>query len=146
MVWTLVIAFLLGVPSVILTTGLFSRMTPIYWWQYALWATSAVLSGLVLAARRVPGGDTCKVEGRTLTGNGLAYIAFACPICNKFIVLALGAQGALSYFAPLQPFLGIVSIALLVTALRRSLRRPPGVTRFYPDASLGTATVPRASN
>jgi hypothetical protein len=45
-----------------------------------------------------------------------------CPVCNKLVVLLLGAGGALSYFAPLQPVLGMVSLALLAYALCTRLR------------------------
>lgn len=55
-------------------------------------------------------------------GGFLSFLAVGCPTCNKLVVLALGTTGALDWFAPAQPVLGIVSIALLAWALRARLR------------------------
>lgn len=54
---------------------------------------------------------------------GLATVlAVGCPICNKVVVALIGTAGALSVFAPMQPFLGAAGIVLLVVGLRRRLR------------------------
>ena len=50
-------------------------------------------------------------------GATLGWLAVGCPVCNKLIVLALGSSGALSWFAPAQPWLAALSIVLLVAAL-----------------------------
>jgi hypothetical protein len=44
------------------------------------------------------------------------------PVCNKLVVLAVGASGALSYWAPVQSFLALASGGLLVFAVRQRLR------------------------
>ncbi len=48
----------------------------------------------------------------------LSVLAIGCPVCNKLVVLALGAGGALTHFAPVQPILGFLSLGLLAYALR----------------------------
>jgi hypothetical protein len=48
----------------------------------------------------------------------LSVLAIGCPVCNKLVVLALGVGGALTYFAPVQPILGFLSVGLLAYALR----------------------------
>jgi hypothetical protein len=55
-------------------------------------------------------------------GGALAFFAVGCPVCNKLVVVALGASGALRWFEPIQPFLAGASIALLAVALRARLR------------------------
>ena len=35
------------------------------------------------------------------------------PICNKPVVLLLGTSGALTFFAPIQLYIGIASVLLL---------------------------------
>jgi hypothetical protein len=52
----------------------------------------------------------------------LSFFAVGCPICNKVVVVALGTSGALSWFAPVQPYLGVVALGLLAWALRVRLR------------------------
>lgn len=47
--------------------------------------------------------------------------AVGCPVCNKLVVLALGLGGAMTYFAPVQPFLGLISTGLLLYGLRLRL-------------------------
>jgi len=55
-------------------------------------------------------------------GGLLAFFAVGCPICNKVVVIALGTSGALTWFAPVQPYLGVVALGLLAWALRVRLR------------------------
>jgi hypothetical protein len=64
-----------------------------------------------------PGGSP---RGGAL-GGVLAYLAVGCPTCNKLALLALGSSGAVSWFAPLQPWLAAAGIAVLGYALRRRL-------------------------
>jgi hypothetical protein len=52
----------------------------------------------------------------------LSFMAAGCPVCNKLVVLAVGASGALAYFRPLQPVLGALSLVLLAAALWARLR------------------------
>lgn len=61
-------------------------------------------------------------QGEKLLGGGLLSVfAVGCPVCNKLVVLAPGTSGALTYFAPLQPVLGFLSVGLLLYALRARL-------------------------
>ncbi len=55
-------------------------------------------------------------------GGLLSFFAVGCPICNKVVVIALGTTGALTWFAPVQPYLGVVGLVLLAGALRVRLR------------------------
>lgn len=117
-------AMLSGTPTDIVNTPLFVRMTPVEWWDYPFWAAGAVLVGL-LAATYVPAAGMERLDstqGEKLLGGGLLSIfAVGCPVCNKLVVLALGAGGAMTYFAPLQPVLGFISVGLLLYALHARL-------------------------
>lgn len=130
---TLVAAVLIGVPTGIVETQLFTRMTPVLWWNYPAWAASALLTGLIAATYAAPFRVSAPQEGKTLIGGLISAFAVGCPICNKLVVLALGGSGALTYFAPLQPILAVGSLALLAVALRRRL------------AALRACPMPRAS-
>lgn len=64
-----------------------------------------------------------------------AYFAIACPVCNKIVLFALGLSGALNVFAPLQPIIGIASVALLTGTLGWRLRQVArGCARCAGDA------------
>ena len=117
-------ALLMGVPTGIVRTSLYTRMTPVTWWDYPVWAISAALVG-VMAATYVRTGDGQELPDRsrrTVGATLLSTFAVGCPICNKLVVALIGVSGALSYWAPLQPILGIVSILLLGTGLLVRLR------------------------
>ena len=60
----------------------------------------------------------------------LAWFAVGCPVCNKLALLVLAYSGAITWFAPVQPYLAGVALALTAGAL---LRRTRGQT-FCPAA------------
>ena len=119
-------ALVMGVPTGIVETRFYTRMTPVTWWDYPVWATSAILVGLTaatyvrlgaLGAATAP-DKTRRAVGATL----LSTLAVGCPICNKLVVGLIGVSGALSYWAPLQPVLGALSVGLLATGFLVRLR------------------------
>ena len=77
----------------------------------------------------------------------LAFLAVGCPLCNKVVVLLLGASGALTYFEPIQPLWREQSVQRLHSAnlsgLERVEHRPSaGGNDFDIDLPLtGTAGV-----
>ena len=101
----------------------FGRSVPVQWWNYPALAVTAVLGGIVLATyagaaprERVPG------DGSRLGAFGgvMSFLAVGCPACNKLALLLLGASGALTYWAPLQPLVAVASVvSLAVAAVRR---------------------------
>lgn len=120
-----VAALAMGVPTGIVPTSLYTRMTPVTWWDYPVWAGSAVLAGLIAATYLRAGGVPNAAPDRsrrTVGATLLATFAVGCPICNKLVVGLIGVSGALSYWAPLQPVLGVLSVALLLTGLTVRLR------------------------
>lgn len=118
-------ALFIGVPTGIVRTSFYTRMTPVIWWDYPVWAASAVLVGLTAATYVRPGHAVVSAPDRSRRALGAAILsglAVGCPICNKLVVALIGVSGALSYWAPLQPLLGVLSIALLLTGLAVRLR------------------------
>jgi hypothetical protein len=56
-------------------------------------------------------------------GSGIvAWFAVGCPVCNKIVVSLLGASGATSIFAPVQPALGAAAVVLAAGALAARIR------------------------
>lgn len=119
---TALTALIIGVPTGIVRTPFYTRMTPVLWWNYPVWAASSLLVGLI-AATYLKGpqsgwdGADNPVHGRTGLAGLLSTFAVGCPICNKLVVATLGVSAALHIWAPLQPALGIVSVAMLAAAL-----------------------------
>ena len=117
-------ALAIGIPTDIVPTPLYRRMTPVTWWDYPISAASSILTGLVGATyvRADPAAGERTLLGGVVGGGIASFFAVGCPICNKLVVAALGASGALAYFGPIQPLLGVASIMLLATAFALRLR------------------------
>ena len=119
-------ALAIGIPTGIVDTSLYTRMTPVTWWNYPVWAVTAILTGLIAATYVRDGGAAAGTapdrSRRTLGAGVVSTFAVGCPVCNKLIVGLLGASGAMTYWAPLQPVLGALSIAVLAAGLFVRLR------------------------
>ncbi len=120
-VGSLVTALLVGVPTGVIPSSFYTRMTPVLWWNYPVWLATALLAGLLVATYvRSPDSGSSPTVG--LTGGGvLSVLAVGCPVCNKLVVALVGLSGALNLWAPIQPILGVASLGLLAWALRRRL-------------------------
>jgi hypothetical protein len=131
-------ALVIGVPTGIIETSFYTRMTPVRWWDYPVWGISALLVGLTAATyvRMGAASPARDRAGRTIGATVLSTFAVGCPICNKLVVAALGVSGALTYWAPIQPALGVLSIALLATGL---------VVRLGGDVSCALPAAPAAA-
>lgn len=118
------VALAIGLPTDIIPNGIFRRMLPVEWWNYPVWLTTAVLAGLLLATYVREGGQVIGEAPSRRGGIGglLAFFAVGCPVCNKLVVVALGTSGAMTWFAPVQPLLGLGALLLLGFALRGRLR------------------------
>jgi hypothetical protein len=57
-----------------------------------------------------------------MAGAVVSFFAVGCPVCNKLVLLALGTSGAITWFAPIQGYLALASVALMAVALRARLR------------------------
>lgn len=113
-------ALLIGVPTDVIPNPLFGRMTPVRAYDVPVLVVVSVLSGLLAASHWGVAGGACPVRPAGTTGAlgaTVGWLAIGCPVCNKLVVLALGSSGALSWFAPAQPWLAALSVALLLAAL-----------------------------
>lgn len=130
----LAVALLLGVSTVLIPNPVFSREIAVVAWNYPVWIVTSVLSGMLVgtyvrqgpAAPTAPTGDdaqpgTSGAPDRSgklgMAGGVLAWFAVGCPVCNKLALLALGYSGAITWFAPVQPYLAILALALTGVAL-----------------------------
>lgn len=117
-------ALAVGVPTDVVPNPLFGRSVPVLWWNYPVLAVTAVLGGIVLATYvRVPAAAGAVPAGARSASLGglLSLLAVGCPVCNKLVLVLLGTSGALTFWAPLQPLVAVVSIGLLAVAAVRRL-------------------------
>lgn len=74
-----------------------------------------MLIGLIAGSYFV--GSATSGEGKIVSGGVLSVLAVGCPVCNKPVVLLLGVSGALTFFEPLQLYIGVASVLLLAWTL-----------------------------
>ena len=51
----------------------------------------------------------------------MSFLAVGCPVCNQAVVALVGASEPLSWWAPVQPFVGLLAVGLLLYAGRQRL-------------------------
>lgn len=122
-----VVGLLIGVATVLIPNPLFARDIPPVWWNYPVWIITSIVSGMLLATYIQPtvtgagDGEVIDPKGRHgklgMVGGFLSWFAVGCPVCNKLALIAFGYSGAITYFAPIQPFLGIAALLLTSIAL-----------------------------
>lgn len=121
--YALVAAVFIGVPSDLIDTPVFGRPVETRPIDYVIWAITSTLIGLVFAIR-LPESQHEEQERndmRTVWGGFVSFLAVGCPVCNQLVVGLLGTSGAISWWAPAQPFVGAVAIAVVLWALRTRL-------------------------
>ena len=159
--WSAVALLAFGLVAAIIPNPVFGRSIPPQPFAIAVWLASAPMMGLIAATYGLPGrvaaaamapiplgpgtpvplgrGVAAEPAARTsgstaaTVGSVAAFLAIGCPLCNKIALLLLGASGALSVFAPLQPVIGAASLVLLAGTL---------AWRLHLVASGGTCAVP----
>jgi hypothetical protein len=115
-------ALVIGIPTGIIATPFYTRMTPVLWWNPPVWAATSVLAGLV-SATYVRSALPARRPGQASVGASLlSLFAVGCPICNKLVVAAIGVSGALNVWAPIQPILAVLSLVALAASLAIRLR------------------------
>ena len=146
---TLGAAVLIGVPTVLIPTPLFHRMTPTSSLDYLIWGVSVALLGPLLALAALSSArdeiDTRQHSDgmRALVGSLLSFLSVGCPVCNQLVVLLLGTGGAMTFFNPLRPFLGIAAIVILAVTLFLRVR----VLRYgCPVRFVGISTPSKGSD
>jgi hypothetical protein len=123
---------LIGIPTVLIPNPVFGREIPVQAWAYPVWIASSVLAGMLAATYVRPARDADHVQEVDdsgvapsrfgMVGGVLAWFAVGCPVCNKLALLALGYSGAITWFAPVQPFLAAAALVTTAGALLMRLR------------------------
>ena len=122
-----VAAVIIAVPSDLIDTPIFGRPVEVRWVDYVILAITSALIGLIFAIRPERAESTelaaaAERQGtRTIWGGFVSFLAVGCPVCNQAVVALVGVSGALSWWAPVQPFVGLLAVTLLVYTLRKRL-------------------------
>lgn len=129
-----------GAVADLIRNPIWIRMVPRTPLDYTFLVATSLLAGVYIVQReqlqQVP-GDACAYGG-AIGG----FLAFGCPVCNHILLALLGASATMTYFDPLRPILGAVSVAVFAGVIyyrhrqHASARNPPSDAD---DESTGTA-------
>ena len=123
-------AVLIAIPSDLIDTPIFGRPVAVLWIDYVILAVTSTLIGLIFAIRPEPADEAASEElavtadrqgTRTIWGGFVSFLAVGCPVCNQAVVALVGVSGALSWWAPVQPVIGLLAVGLLLYTLRKRL-------------------------
>ena len=113
----LIIFFIFGIVTVLIKNSFFIRMTPVYWYDYVFLVLTAILSGAYIGLWHYNKNNQKNINSKcnyVATGGAVGgFFSFGCAVCNKLLIWLLGLSGVMAYFMPMQPILGVISIALL---------------------------------
>ncbi|KUG57276.1 hypothetical protein AVL61_14190 [Kocuria rosea subsp. polaris] len=159
-------ALVLGLATALIPNSVFSREIPPVWWNYPVWLATSALTGVLVAsyvspvaggtplpdddvaaatvARAVESGERRSAR-LGAAGTFAAWFAVGCPVCNKLALLALGSTGAMTWFAPVQPWLGVLALALSAFAVVHRLAGQMACPVNLPVSTARNAVVPAAS-
>ena len=118
----------IAVPSDLIDTPIFGRPVETRWIDYAILVVTSALIGLIFAVRpSAPGsGELARVRDRegtqTIWGGFTSFLAVGCPVCNQAVVALVGTSGAMAWWAPVQPLVGLAAVGLLLYTLRKRLK------------------------
>lgn len=111
---SVILFFLFALPSAVIPNTFFIRMTPPTIYEWFVLITTAILGGTYIGLyyykkQQQNTKAACAVTG----GSFLGFLTYGCAFCNKILIFILGISGIMTYFLPIQPYLGGVGIILL---------------------------------
>jgi hypothetical protein len=111
---------LFGVVTGLVPNPVYARMVPRTPIDYAFLTLTAASLGLY-AFQRVPAAGN---DDKTATAGAiLGFLAFGCPTCNAVLLALFGSSALMTYFEPLRPVVGAVSVAVFGSLLYVRSRR-----------------------
>ena len=139
-----VAAVVIAIPSDLIDTPIFGRPVAARWIDYVILAVTSALIGLIFAIRPERSDSAELVAAterqgtRTLWGGFVSFLAVGCPVCNQAVVALVGVSGALSWWAPVQPFVGLLAVALAASTPCANASTPTASppARSLPDAQI----------
>lgn len=111
----------LAITTTIIPNPIFPREEAVRMVDYIILGGVTILAAALGATYAIP--KTCSLQRNTLFSGGiLSFLAIGCPVCNVAVVALIGTGGALAWFAPVQPILGLAAIGMLLFALVMQIR------------------------
>jgi hypothetical protein len=119
LVYSMIASVLMAIPTALIPNPFinFVRMTPAVPLDYVLLMITGLMMGAYFTLHGYQNRPDANPKKHFLMFGGgyMGFIAFACPVCEVFLVTLFGASFLLTYFEPIRHEFGI--LAVLVMAL-----------------------------
>ncbi len=106
-----------GVVTALIPNPIYIRRVPRTPLDYTFLTLTSVLIGVYAAqtdlTRGASDAEDTSNDRLAFVGGALGFLSFGCPICNVVLLAFFSNTAIMTYFDPLRPFLGIVSVLLL---------------------------------
>jgi hypothetical protein len=128
--------FIIALPTAVIRNPIFGREVAVTDWSLKVIVATSILTGLLTATYIKNGNSDENPMQLKMGGAGalLSFFAVGCPVCNKLALIALGYSGAIQYFAPIQPYLALIGIGLLMFSLRMRLNNESSCALPFQEA------------
>jgi hypothetical protein len=111
---------LFGVVTGLIPNPLYVRQVPRTVPDYLFLVLTSGFLGLYTLQRPTDG----RTDDRAATASTVVgFLAFGCPICNAVLLALFSSSALMTYFDPLRPLLGVVSVGLFGWLLYARSRR-----------------------
>jgi hypothetical protein len=110
-------ALVIGIPTDVVPNPWFAREIGVRTLDVVVLVALSLLTCALIATYVIAGPSGAGAPRAGIGSSIVGWFAVGCPVCNKLVVALLGASGATSTFAPLQPALGVAAVALAAGAL-----------------------------
>ena len=111
---------LFGAVTGLLPNPIYIRQVPRTPLDYLFLVFTAGFLGVYTLQRTPDGRDD---DGAATASAVIGFLAFGCPICNAALLALFSSSALMTYFDPLRPVLGAVSVALFGWLLYARSRR-----------------------
>ena len=111
------IFLLFGIFTALIPNRFFIRMIEPTILDIILLILTSMLLGSYIALSLYKKSKENKCNYAATGGAFLGIFSFACPICNVFFISLFGASAILTYFEPIRPLLGFLSVGLIGSAV-----------------------------
>lgn len=114
---------LFGIPTALIPTPLFSRMTPSRSLDYLFLLLNSGLLGAYVGLSVYEKHAKSKEGTLAASGSIFNILAVGCPVCNTLLVALLGVSAVMTYIEPARVWLGLASTALVGAALAFKVKK-----------------------
>jgi len=109
--------FLFGSATSLIPNPVFMRMTETTLLDYFLLIATSMLLGACAGLYRHNRQHSGRACATAYAGGAAGFLGFACPICNRLLVVSLGLAGAVMYVEPVRYALGITGLFAIAFAI-----------------------------